>query len=120
MELQLKKLRMRAGLNQREMAQKLGVDWRTYGSWERGERMINLSQACQCADILDCTVDEIAGRDTPPRGPSFSDPWQRELNECYEAASDQGRGTIVDVARAVRVTTGEAPQRRGASSEGVA
>lgn len=71
--------------------------------------MINLSQACQCADILDCTVDEIAGRDAPPRGPSFSDPWQRELNECYEAASDQGRGTIVDVARAVRATTGEVP-----------
>lgn len=66
MKLALKELRKRAGLTQRELAKRLNVDWRTYGSWERQERMLSLSQACDIADELNCTLDELIGREVTP------------------------------------------------------
>lgn len=59
MKLQLKALRNARGLSQEDMAKALGEKTRTYGSWERGEVMMNLEQACRCAAVLKCTVDDI-------------------------------------------------------------
>lgn len=80
--------------------------------------MINLAQACQCADVLGCTVDEIAGR-VPASSSAPSDPYERELNECWEQSSDDGRRTIISVARSVRLTTGEVAQRGDAPAQEV-
>ena len=94
----LKELRKKRGLKQKEVAEKLGVDWRTYGSWERGERMINLEQAYNCAVLLDCSIDEIAGR--PVRDPSeFSDPREAELHRCYRSCDRDRQDRLLDTAR---------------------
>lgn len=98
MEIQLKEMRKRRGLKQKELAEKLGVDWRTYGSWERGERMINLEQAYNCAVLLDCSIDEIAGM--PVRDPSeFSDPREAELHRCYRSCTRERQDRLLDTAR---------------------
>ena len=104
MELMLQHLRKKAGLKQGEMADRLGVNNRTYGSWERGEAMINLAQACACADILGCTVDEIAGRSWPPReigqaAVAGDDPLKRQVVDAYDSMTQAGRESLAGVAK---------------------
>jgi transcriptional regulator with XRE-family HTH domain len=107
MNLQLKLLRVRAGLSQDEIAERLGIKTSRYGTWERGERMMSLEQACQVAEVLGCTLEELVGRASPGEAQksASADPSLNELNDCWEAASDSGRGTMLDVARAMRATT---------------
>lgn len=91
----IKKMRERAGLNQQEVADTLGVKKARYGDWERETTMINLRDAIRLADLFGCTLDELAGRPWPTEGLS---PAERELVESYRAANPQGRASIDAVA----------------------
>lgn len=62
MATRLKLIRTERGLTQKDLADKLGIPARTYGSWERGERDLSFVDACRIADILNCSLDELAGR----------------------------------------------------------
>lgn len=95
MEVQLEKLRKQAGINQTEMAEKLDVKVATYRSWEKGKRMLSLKQAYDCAVILGCSIDAIAGY-TPPV--SYSDPAQEALNGYWESMNDDGRERLLGIA----------------------
>lgn len=108
MELQMQRLRKLKRLSQKDIAEKVGEKVRTYGSWERGEVMINLEQACRCADALECTLDELAGREVPK---GFSDPRQAELNRCWESTDERRRDGILQIAR-------DAAGASGGGSEG--
>lgn len=48
----LKRLRERAGLTQAEAAEELGLNERTYGSYERGERNISYNQMQEAKHVL--------------------------------------------------------------------
>lgn len=96
MELQLQQIRKRAGLSQQQMADALGIKKRTYGSWERQEVSLSLEQAYDCAVILGCSIDAIAGYDPPV---SYSDPGQAALNAYFESMNSAGRGALVESAR---------------------
>lgn len=66
MNLQLQRLRKLAGYKtQRDFAAVLGIPERRYASWERGEVMMSLEHAFDCAVALNCTIDEIAGLEHP-------------------------------------------------------
>lgn len=95
MEVQLEKLRKLAGINQTEMAEKLDVKVATYRSWEKGKRMLSLKQAYDCAVILGCSIDAIAGYDPPV---SYSDPAQEALNGYWESMNDDGRERLLGIA----------------------
>ena len=95
MELQLQQIRKRAGLSQQQMADALGIKKRTYGSWERQEVSLSLEQAYDCAVILDCSIDAIAGY-TPPV--SYADPAQEALNGYWESMNDDGRERLLGIA----------------------
>lgn len=69
--LRLKTLREKAGYAQGEVAEKLGVDLKTYGLWESDGLSMSLEDAYYCAIALKCTVDEIAG--IPKEGSEHSD-----------------------------------------------
>lgn len=85
MELQLKKFRKAAKLNQQQMADKLGVLKRTYGSWERQEVEMSLKQAFECAVILGCSIDDLVGY-TPPIESRLPDP--KEFLEEYSKSDE--------------------------------
>jgi len=93
MEIQLKKLRNKKKLSQEEMAEKLGVKVSRYGTWERGERMLSLAQAYDCAVALGCSIDEIAGLE--PRG--ISAPEGRLLS-AYGSMDVAGRAMLMEQA----------------------
>ncbi|MBP3883546.1 MAG: transcriptional regulator, partial [Olsenella sp.] len=80
LELKLGALRKRSGLSQKQMAEKLGVKLRTYGSWERGEVSMSVSQLVECARVLDCSTDEILGMELKI---AFSNPREAELHRVW-------------------------------------
>ena len=101
MEIHLKELRKRAGLSQEEISERLGIKKSRYGTWERGERMLNLEQAFNCAVVLNCTIDEIAGLDRERlRSP---DPRRQAMVDAYDALNDDGKTlaseTVASLAR---------------------
>ena len=122
LRIRLKEMRKRAGVkSQADMARMLGVPERRYASWERGEAMPSLEQAYNCAIVLNCTIDEIAGLDhgdaPEDHNVKNENPYARELVECFEGSSAEGRRTIINVARSTRATTGDAAPRTDAGSD---
>ena len=113
MELQMQRLRKLQHLSQQEIADRIGEKVRTYGSWERGEVMLNLEQACRCADVLRCTLDELAGRAAPQ---TFSDPRQAELNRCWNATDEARQATVLQVARDAAGASGSRQAGDGSQS----
>lgn len=98
MDLQLKRIRKMRGFNQDEIAQELGVKTSRYGTWERGERNMSFPQACAIADILDCTLDEIAGR-KPVR--EYTDSRQEQLNGCYESLNEESKTEVSNMVKSI-------------------
>ena len=94
MKLMLKELRKQAGYSQKELAEKLGVDWRTYGSWERQERALNLKQACSICNALSCTPNDLVGWPMDGLTPDESD-----LVKNYKACNAPARTSILMVAK---------------------
>lgn len=61
----LKKARIDANLSQAEMAEKLGLNVRTYGSYERGERDVSTALLRNICQILKISSDELLGTKQP-------------------------------------------------------
>lgn len=116
--MQLMRLRKEAGYRSRDdFAAALGINPLTYKGWETGRTRLKLEDACDCADLLDCSLDELAGRDFSP--PAYSDPWQAELNRCYEDSTPDRKRRIVDTARDAALASGDAAERSVDGAEGV-
>ena len=61
----LKEFRERKGLNQVQVAQHIGVGPRVYNRWERGGAVPRLDTLIKLADLLEVSLDELAGRVEP-------------------------------------------------------
>jgi transcriptional regulator with XRE-family HTH domain len=57
----IRELRDAHGLTQEQLAHEVGVTVKAVYMWERGTRTPHLKQAARLADILGCTIDELAG-----------------------------------------------------------
>ena len=55
----LKKARQKANLSQSEIAEKLNLNVRTYGSYERGERDVSTALLRNICQVLDVSSDEL-------------------------------------------------------------
>jgi transcriptional regulator with XRE-family HTH domain len=60
----LRELRLARGLTQEQLARKIDVGLDAVRKWERGKRTPMLDLAAKLADALECTIDELAGRET--------------------------------------------------------
>ena len=58
----LKEKRQARDYSQRWLSIKLGVSVGIVSLWERGKHQPNLPQLVKLADVLGCTIDELAGR----------------------------------------------------------
>lgn len=99
MELQLQRIRKSLRITQQEMADRVGEKKRTYGAWERGESMLSLEQAYNCAVALGCSIDEIAGY-VPP-GRDDGEPQMRAIRGAYATMNKHGRESLATAARAL-------------------
>ena len=60
MKDRIKRLRLRAGLTQEELAEAMGYERQSSVSmWETGERKVPSDKLLRLAHVLNCTVDEL-------------------------------------------------------------
>lgn len=97
MQLRLKEFRKKRGMNQSELAEAIGTTMRVVSSWERLETPIPLVDAAKIADLFDCTLDELAGRDFVATAP-YADPRQAELNRCWARLDTERQNRLVGTA----------------------
>lgn len=98
MEIHLQQMRRRTRLKQAEVAERLGVEVRTYSFWECDEAMMSLEQVYDRAVLLDCSIDEMAGM--PGRDPlSFANSREAELYRCYRSCDRERQVRLLDTAR---------------------
>lgn len=97
MELQLKRLRRLKGLTQTQLAEEIDSTMRVVSAWERRETSLPFEDACRIADVLECSLDELAGREW--RGERFADPGKNALVGYYDSMNDKGRDLLVQSAK---------------------
>ena len=59
----LKELRLKKGLTQTELGEKVGVKQNTFTNWENGKREPNFENLIKIADLLEVSVDWLFGRE---------------------------------------------------------
>ena len=97
MKLNLKEIRKNRKMTQQELAQSVGATKRQIGAWERGENDIPMDYASMIADVLKCTVDDIAGRTVPAAKNDDSE--EQELVGIYRSLNAHGRAQLMVFAR---------------------
>lgn len=102
MGLQLKAMRRARKMTQEELASMIGQTARVVGSWERGESALPIDDAARIADVFDCSLDELAGRDWHPSS-DYTDPRQAELNRCWESLDPERQDRIIASAQDMEI-----------------
>ena len=62
----LKQCRQSAGLRQQDVAEELGIIYRTYRRYESGETEPTISIAARLADFFHVSLDYLSGRSDQP------------------------------------------------------
>lgn len=96
MNLRLAEIRKERGLSQEDMARLLNIKKSRYGTWERGERMMNIQQAYDCCIVLNCTLNDLVGMRVEY---SYLDIRQEKLNRAFDSLSDASKTEISNVAQ---------------------
>ena len=91
MDLQLRRLRKERGYTQLRIGEVCGVHKNIVSAWERQEIRLPLEDACKIADFLDCTLDELAGRDFTPKKSYF--------DEVFDSMNEEGQRYLLKQAR---------------------
>lgn len=59
----LKELRLKKGLTQTELGEKVGVKQNTFTNWEKGKREPSFENLIKLADLLEVSLDWLFGRE---------------------------------------------------------
>lgn len=59
----LKELRLKKGLTQTELGEKVGVKQNTFTNWENGKREPNFETLLKLADLFEVSLDWLFGRE---------------------------------------------------------
>lgn len=57
--MKIKSCRLKIGMTQKELAEKMGVDQTAISQWETGESLPRADKLPHLARILGCTIDEL-------------------------------------------------------------
>lgn len=63
--MNIRKYREAAGLSKSDLARKMKVSLPTVCRWEKGEDFPAAARIPELASVLDCTIDELFGREPP-------------------------------------------------------
>lgn len=116
MKTTLQEMRRKAGFKSaRAFAESIPMNPVTYTQYEQGIRNFTLEKAWEFADLLGCSLDELAGRQWPPEGASASaDPRREALLASYDLLNDDGR----TIASETVASMARDPLRRADAGEG--
>lgn len=87
--MELKRLRNKSNLTQRQVAEAVGIGLQAYSYYEKGERQPQFQTLCKLADFFDVTVDELLGRTTEPQLFDNARVERPEILELYESLTPE-------------------------------
>ena len=90
----LKVARMRANKTQKEVAEVLGISYRTYGDFENGRRIFTQEQIMKLATYYGVTTDYLMGRDLYQNDP-------RDDMATYKIAKTNEEIELLDLFRRI-------------------
>lgn len=100
MKTRLQELRKAAGFKSANaFADHMEIKRGTYTDYEQGRIGLSLEQAWIFADVFDCSLDELAGRERPAI--EYKDPRQTQLNADYEYLDDHGKIAAANAVRGI-------------------
>ena len=100
MKLMLSEIRKRVGMTQEELGAAVGATRRQIGAWERGENDMPMDFAMQIANVLGCTIDELAGRKQHGTVLELSLD-ERDLVNCYRRMAAEDKASFLNMAHAL-------------------
>lgn len=119
MKFNLQEMRKRAGYKSaRAFAERIGMSLNTYNNYEQGVTKLTLEKAWEFADVLECSLDELAGRKWPPDDLTSIDPRRRTLIESYDALTDDGKTLASELVASVARDPLRRADAAGAGSAG--
>ena len=114
-------MRKKAGFKSaKAFADSIGMNPATYTDYEQGRRAFTLEKAWEFADVLECSLDELAGRRWPPEDLASIDPRRRAMIESYDALTDDGKTLASEMVASVArdpLRRADAPGAGGAGSQ---
>lgn len=93
----LKQLRSARKMTQTRLAQLLDVSPRVYNRWENGVATPHLDTVVRIADILDVSLDELAGRKATNGEANIHNPELHRLYKRVDQLSDEDQKALVVV-----------------------
>ncbi|MEG0778930.1 MAG: helix-turn-helix transcriptional regulator [Oscillospiraceae bacterium] len=118
MKTNLQHCRKAAGFKSaKAFAEHAGISVGSYTQYEQGQISLSLEKAWEFADLLDCSLDELAGRERPAK--DYSDDRQAGINRDFgvldepskDAAAAALRGMAAACAQSVGPKGSEAHKR---------
>ncbi|NGM17754.1 helix-turn-helix domain-containing protein [Eggerthellaceae bacterium zg-893] len=101
MKTQLQRIRKERGFKSaKSFADYIGMNAHTYTDYEQGRRTFTLESAWEFADVLQCTLDELAGRDFDYE--RYADQRQAAMNDDYAALTDAGKDAAFGAVHGIR------------------
>lgn len=98
----LQGMRKAAGFSSAEkFAAKMGYNKNTYTQYEQGLSGFNYEQAWAMADELQCSLDELGGRQWPPGGQEPMTAEERAIVDDYRRMDEDDRPGFVSTAHAL-------------------
>ena len=120
MQNELQAMRKRAGYKSaKAFAEAIGMSVNTYTNYEQGKSKLSIEQAWRFADILECSLDELAGRPWPQtdeQAPS-TDPALTAIEGAYLSMNGSGRTALSMVASGLAADPANSSKSTGAVSE---
>lgn len=101
MNLRLRERREALGLNQKELAQKVGKSFRTIQSWEREESYPNAELVGALCEVFNTDPNDLLGwyEEHPEDKPTAPTGAEGELIACYRQSTEKRRSKILETAR---------------------
>ena len=91
----LKAFRKSRGLTQTRLAELLVVDPRVYNRWERGSATPQLDTVVKIANLLQVSLDELAGVKEPSSEPLVQNPKLRALLKDVDSLPDEDQQALI-------------------------
>lgn len=101
MNLRLRERREALGLNQKELAQKVGKSFRTIQSWEREESYPNAELVGALCEVFNTDPNDLLGwyEEHPEDKPTAPAGAEGELITRYRRSTEKRRSKILETAR---------------------
>ena len=93
----IKQLRLKRGLSQEKLAERLGVAPQSVSKWERNEGYPDITFLLPLAEFFDVSLDELLGRDKEKKEAKIVDILEK-IEECRHNGDHETKNKLIDQA----------------------